>query len=812
MSLKRLQNITLFQKNGDIIDLEYNEELDLLQGDLVIPKTSVGLIETQTVYFMERVSLYGEIDYDDIRSYKEIDAVVHDGTFSFFDTTHHEAGDPELVIRDTFHHTLRQDASSEETDEIIKIRERFGTPATMQVFIEPRDEGYFEDIIVIRLDGEIAIELTAQVFVEGEDERLINRLADFGEYLSKDDAHIFRNHPLDTDTADVSILNRKRKEFLIEMHNIKPFFSSAKGVRGILNLFDFQDLKIKEFWLNPKNGKLVHEDLSGNIIDYTNLQKTSKFGLFFEYNSVVDGLYGDDGLPVVRDNFLFTTDEIIIKLFGLRRWIEEREIGGISDIVDIVGEFVFFNKYRISFSYQEEETRQISNKRDLVIVPKQKVFYLEDLRNNTEYRTIPPLANNPTLSSIKTTTLSSVSESVIGSSYGYDGFDDTFSRGNSKADVGVVVSLDNLSHTRRIGDTTTSYSSFGEDNIATYGNINHCYYYLAEVELFIGGVPERKIEIDIMSPTISFVIHKIGVYDCVITFHHAGGKDVFTKKKMFEVRHKIPNFLAFFKSHPDDVIKKHNRMSEARLRFLSSKIHEYERLHFLRDTNLGFRRVNYKSSDFMIEDFGIRTWEDLDLSGVCYPSIIISSFSSGRYFLQSDFFSITGRLSDKQTMINLYEDIKRRLDKNLFNVIFRDWEVPFIEIVFRRMVYGSINLRAIGLSAEFLPGKDYPFRWNNTNIYEESFFVSPFHPVFFSTDETYIDGIVNANWRVLLGEEEVVTLINSPIFCYTFSEIGSYTIECEIEDNRGNKSMCRKEDFVKVVSAKDYERYIKHMK
>lgn len=812
MSLKRLQNICLFQKNGEIIDLEYNEELDLLQGDLVFRKTSVGLLENQSVYFCERVSLYDEIDYDDIRSFRQIDAYVHENRFQFFDVSPYTDGDPEIIIRDSFSHVLREDKTCEKEDNIVNIRERFGTPPVLQVLIDPREEGYIEDILVIKLDGEIAIELTMSVYVEGEDERFINRLADFGEYLTKDDAYIFRNHPLDDDVADVSILNRKRKEFLLEMHNIKPYFSSAKGVRGILNLFDFQDLKIKEFWLNPKNGKLVHEDLSGKILDYSSLQKTSKFGLFFEYNSVVPGKYDEHGLPVTKDNFLFTTDEIIIKLFGLRRWIEEREIGGISDIVDIVGEFVFFNKYKVTTSFQERETLHVSSVRTPQIVATRPVFYLEDRRNNTEYFANPKLRDNPKLSDIKSVSLGSIGDSILGASYKYTGFDDTFTRGGVKSNVYAHVVLENLSFNKRIGDMTTSYSSF-IDIPATYSTINHHGYYRGEVVLSSNGHLHSTYNFPIDSPTIDIFIQHSGIFDVTVVYHHAGGKDIFSKKNMFEVRQKIPNFLAFFKSHPSSVVRQHNKMSEARLRFISSKIHEYERLHFLGNSNLGFRRMNYSSSDFKIVDFGLRSWDDLDLSGVRYPSLRIYSFSTGKYSLSCDHFSISGEMKSRDTIVNLYEDIRHKLDTEDYNVIFRDWETPYIEIVFKRMVYGNINLKPTNIDVKWMGVKDYPFRWNNTNIYEESFFITPFHPVFFSTDESYIDGISNANWKITDKNGNVVVyLVNSPVFCYTFQEIGNYTVECEIFDNMGNYSKCVKHNMVQVVSAKDYERYIRYVK
>ena len=127
------------------------------------------------------------------------------------------------------------------------------------------------------------------------------------------------------------------------------------------------------------------------------------------------------------------------------------------------------------------------------------------------------------------------------------------------------------------------------------------------------------------------------------------------------------------------------------------------------------------------------------------------------------------------------------------------------------MVYEDINLRAEGLRAEYKASVDYPFKWNNTNIYEQSFFVAPFHPIFFSVDESYIEGIVNANWKIKQGDVEVLSLTNSLVMCYTFQKVGNYTVECEIFDNEGNSSLCVKHNFVNVIQGDDYERYVKHV-
>jgi len=215
-------------------------------------------------------------------------------------------------------------------------------------------------LVYSALIGRIIAEISVYIEVVGEDERLTAKLADFGEYITANEEYIFRNSDIKEELTNHILLNEKKKEFILEMHNIKPYFSAYKGLINILNLFDYPDLTLKEYWVDIKTGKYIAEDIKlyeqgrlDETIRYNSqLKKTSFFGLYYPINHT-NGEYTQDGLPETVDSFMFSNEEIIIKLFGLKNWIKDREIGGISSIIDIIGEITYFNKYDINFWYDD---------------------------------------------------------------------------------------------------------------------------------------------------------------------------------------------------------------------------------------------------------------------------------------------------------------------------------------------------------------------------------------------------------------------------------------------------------------------------
>lgn len=340
-----LNALSIFNKNGNKLELTYNQEYDILQGIMYLPEVSTDLIENETLFILEEVGG----DFLKPKSFGNITvSLMNSMDYQIFtvDNPYDEFPKVGFVDKMVF--------SVAETD--------ISQPLRIDFAVKSSKEKTVIDKLLIHsdLDDRIIAEVSVYCEVIGEDERLTAKLADFGEYITANEEYIFRDSDIKEELTNHVLLNQKKKEFILEMHNIKPYFSAYKGLINILNLFDYPDLTLKEYWVDTKSGKYIAEDIKlyeqgrlDETIRYNSqLKKTSFFGLYYPINHLT-GEFTEDGVPITADSFMFSNEEIIIKLFGLKNWIKDREIGGISSIIDIIGEITYFNKFDINFWYDD---------------------------------------------------------------------------------------------------------------------------------------------------------------------------------------------------------------------------------------------------------------------------------------------------------------------------------------------------------------------------------------------------------------------------------------------------------------------------
>jgi len=271
-----------------------------------------------------------------------------------------------------------------------------------------------------------------------EDERLKVLANNLGRSFDPEDSIILRNHDPSEPLPNYEEINEKRKELLLAGEDIFPYIGSYKGLINALKFFGYQDLRIKEYWLNldyvsveditspllqnqlvinqissqiaqsgsqsyqikdvldnPNSGKYRLEqtygpDSEGNYVldvssQYTLFpsdiyKKTSLFGLYYDINKVTSDT-DEYGYPVVVDAFAFTQEEVLIKLFGLKKKLKDEYLPINARIIDITGEGVYFTVYN---------TRAWTDVNSDFIVNSGKIFdfyinpdvsYIGDIRN-----------------------------------------------------------------------------------------------------------------------------------------------------------------------------------------------------------------------------------------------------------------------------------------------------------------------------------------------------------------------------------------------------------------------------------------------
>lgn len=197
-----------------------------------------------------------------------------------------------------------------------------------------------------------------------EDERFSALLQNFGRDVDRDEELILRESDVNEDNPNYVLLNAKRKEMLLEGDNIWPYMGSYKGLVNVVNWFGYYDIRIKEYWLNVNTeddyyGKYKQMQIPFQLKDKgknseaisllpsMHYKKTNLFGLF--YDLVKDGgTYDVAGVPNTVDAFEYSNEEILIKLFALKRYLKEKFLPLNTRIIDIVGEGVYYERYAVN--------------------------------------------------------------------------------------------------------------------------------------------------------------------------------------------------------------------------------------------------------------------------------------------------------------------------------------------------------------------------------------------------------------------------------------------------------------------------------
>jgi hypothetical protein len=305
-----------------------------------------------------------------------------------------------------------------------------------KLIVEDISSGTPQKIIEIDFYGEIV----------GEDERFDVMLRNIGRAFYQEDSIILRDHDPNEPLPNYLEINEKRKELLVAGEEIFPYLGSYKGLINAIKFFGYQDLRIKEYWLNlqyqslklesplqqnsqflraikgqqkggysqsyqigdvldnPNSGKykLVQTygpDGNGNyVLDVSSentllpsrtYKKTSLFGLYYDINKTT-GYDSDFGYPEVIDSFQFTQEEVLIKMFALKERLKRDYLPLNARIIDITGEGIYFNVYNTKAWTDVMERPDIESGfyTDLKVTP--DFGFLEDLRNFSTR----PLANS----------------------------------------------------------------------------------------------------------------------------------------------------------------------------------------------------------------------------------------------------------------------------------------------------------------------------------------------------------------------------------------------------------------------------------
>ena len=370
--------LNFFNKKGEYCNFEYIESADRWVGRIDFNTVSEGLIDDYQLYILEEVynstgesyeystpiknvSLVGPTSQNIQGYFKSNNPVTQVFIYDF------DLGATSNTLNKIYsmeYESLTQAYSTGTTgikEGIKEVTSVETIPIQINIGFSPEEETSYSSIFYIK-DSSDHILAEILIYGEGEeeDERLRDWLAALGADLLQSDEMIFDESDVNEIKANWSILNKKRKEMMLEYSNIYPYAGSYRGLINVIKFFGYQNLRMKEYWLNvdsetPYFGKFKQIDISdvfsenadfntSSLIPSKIYKKTNKFGLFYDITAE-SGEYDESGVPIAEEVFQYSPQEILIKIYALKRKLQNYFLPVNAKIVDIIGEAVYFAKY-----------------------------------------------------------------------------------------------------------------------------------------------------------------------------------------------------------------------------------------------------------------------------------------------------------------------------------------------------------------------------------------------------------------------------------------------------------------------------------
>ncbi len=182
---------------------------------------------------------------------------------------------------------------------------------------------------------------------EIEDIRYKVELTNTGHNIDPEDIFIFKPYDINEQGIDWTYLNKKRKEMLMVRNEIFPYVGSYKAIINSINYFGYNDLELYEYYRNInvsssdylKLFKVEIQDIFDNTVESwtendfikgtfpnANFENTNLFNLTYK----ITDKEGNNLLT-------YSLAEVILKLEGLKYWLERKVIPLTHRILDITG-------------------------------------------------------------------------------------------------------------------------------------------------------------------------------------------------------------------------------------------------------------------------------------------------------------------------------------------------------------------------------------------------------------------------------------------------------------------------------------------
>lgn len=358
-------------------ELQFNQVNGVWEGSIYLPVVSTQLYETVNLFILEECKDANGNPI--INTPVSPDGTINDFNFSWEPT---KVDDSEDIIMYGYTitdgkpfvkeiKTQTKDLSdnstiiSQDSNYLKTLNENVNVALQINIALNSTIEGMHKRVLQIQAGGSVIARIQVYGEVEGEDERLKVLLANLGNSLQDSDFLLFKSHDISEQSPDMVLLNQKRKELLLELHNIKPFVGTYKAILNAIDYFGYDKITLKEYWINvdksennfgklhavpvPNSsvrGEMTRKKLKFKVPSST-MKKTSRFSLVYRLNEP-DGTFDQWDIPNVDEVFDYTPDEVIIKLYGLKNRLQRDYLPLEAKIIDITGEGDYFTQRNLN--------------------------------------------------------------------------------------------------------------------------------------------------------------------------------------------------------------------------------------------------------------------------------------------------------------------------------------------------------------------------------------------------------------------------------------------------------------------------------
>lgn len=435
-----------FDKTGSDLNFIFDSETGIWEGKIHIPEVSVNLFETSTIFIIEEFKTTGGMAKQGIPHFSDPFATDVQWTAKWQDDNTEDiflysydisSSKPELTKYDEYDITVDVDPSQTSDSNTGQIITNNITSKAIQlnIALSSSSEDIFERTLLIEETSTGKLIAKVEFYGEtiAEDERLPENLYKLGMDISPSEYKVFRQSDISEILPDYELINNKRVELLVEGRNIKPFIGTYKGLVNAIKFYGYDNIKIKEYWLNidnesPNYGKYKttdvrslfdqNVDFNDNSFELPNkvYKKTSLFSLVYRLNQLTGDL-DEYEIPITEETSDFTLEEVLIKLYGLKNILMEKWLAGNSRIIDITGEADYFGKIEQNVWVNQNRIEKI----DAGIYPcfnilPSKQGYIQDLRGIDDlfFPAVTPYLLNPNLLAGSQLTASYLADVLLG--------------------------------------------------------------------------------------------------------------------------------------------------------------------------------------------------------------------------------------------------------------------------------------------------------------------------------------------------------------------------------------------------------------